>query len=64
MTSWTPSIACKSFVMGVRFPVRPKVGKLVVACRLVGSLQTLDQLYVPVSSAHKITRRDMTYTMC
>ena len=29
-----------------------------------GAVQSLDQLYVLVSSAHKTTRRDVTYIMC
>ena len=30
---------------------------------MVGSLQNLDQLYVLVSSAHKITSHDMIYSV-
>ena len=52
--------------VGVRFPARPQVGKLVVACRWSGSLQcrTLThQLCVLVSSTHKTTHHDMPCTV-
>ena len=50
---------------GVRFPVRPQVGKLVVACRWSGvySTEPPNELYVLVSSALPTTRRDMTCTV-
>ena len=42
----------------------PYVGKMVVSYRwLQFTVQNLDQLYLLVSSAHKTTHRDMTYTM-
>ena len=36
--------------------------KYITCLPMVGSLQNLDQLYVPVSSAHKTAPRDMTCT--
>ena len=49
---------------GVRFPARPQVGKLVVACRWLAVYSTEpDQLYVLVSSARPTTRHDMTCTV-
>ena len=45
----------------VRFPARPQVGKLVVACCWSAvTVQNLDQLYVLVSSTLPTTRHDMT----
>ena len=49
--------------IGVQFPAQPQVGNLVVACPWL-AVQNPEQLYVLVSSAHKTTRRDVTYTMC
>ena len=52
--------------IGVRNPARPQVGKLVVVCHWSAvyntAIQNLDQVYLLVSSAHKTTRHDMTYT--
>ena len=52
---------------GVRFPARPQVGKLVVACRWSAvystDYRTPNELYVLVSSALPTTRRDMTCTV-
>ena len=44
---------------GVRFPARPQVEKLVVACHWF-AVQNPNKLYVLVSSALPTTRRDMT----
>ena len=51
--------------IGVRIPNRPQVGKLVAACHwsAVYSTEPWHQLYVLVSSAHKTTCHDMTYTV-
>ena len=48
----------------VRFPARPQVGKLVVACcwSAVYSIEP-DELYVQVSSALPTTHHDMTCTV-
>ena len=48
---------------GVRFPARPQVGKLVVACRWSAVYSNPDELYVLVSSALPTTPRDMTCTV-
>ena len=49
---------------GVRFPARPQVGKLVVACHWSQfTVQNPNELYVLVSSALPTTRRDMAYTV-
>ena len=45
----------------VRFPARPQVGKLVVACQF--TVQNPDELYVLVSSALPTTCCDMTCTV-
>ena len=47
--------------IGVLFPARPQVGKLVVGWQF--TVQNLDQLYVLVSSALTTIRRDMTCTV-
>ena len=47
---------------GVRFPARPQVGKLVVACHW-SIVQNPNELYVLVSSALPTTRHDMTCTV-
>ena len=47
----------------VRFPAQPQVGKLVVAISQQFTVQNLDQLYVPVSSALPNTLSDMTCTV-
>ena len=47
---------------GVRFPARPQVGKLVVACGQF-TVQNPDKLHVLVSSSLPTTRRDMTSTV-
>ena len=39
------------------------VRRMVVSYGRQFTVQNLDQLYVPVSSAHKTTRHDMTYTV-
>ena len=50
--------------VGVRFPARPEVGKLVIACHWSAvSVQNPDKLYVLVSSALPTTSRDMTLTV-
>ena len=48
---------------GVRFPARPQVGKLAVACHWLAVYSNLDQLYVLVSSALPATHPDMTCTV-
>ena len=49
--------------VGVRFPARPQVGKLVVAAGQQFTVQNPNKLYVLVSSAFPNTRRDMTCTV-
>ena len=50
--------------VGVRFPARPQVGKLVVACHgQQFTVQNPDELYVLVFSALPATRGDMTCTV-
>ena len=47
----------------VRFPARPQVGKLAVACRWSAIYSTEQQMYVLDFSALLTTRRNMTCTV-
>ena len=51
--------------IGVQIPAQPKWESwLLLAVGRQFTVQNFDQLYALVSSAHKTTCCDMTYTMC